>query len=168
LDAPDEAIVLYSVRVDSGIPADLAKELYDDAMRDINLLHDNQDEEEDGWLVTGRRAQIKTGFYIDGRKMYKKSAKVFLVINQLSVSLDRRVMVVRPNTGKRFQDDVYDKIHNKKWWKPCDSKTKVERALKIWKQEFDLADISSDEKYQFSCKGRHSNMMILTVGFAVA
>jgi len=164
LDAPDEAILLYNVRVDSGIPVDLAKRLYDDAMQDDNLLHGKDDGEQDGWLVTGRRAQIKTGFYIDSRKDWKKSAKVFLVINQSSVSLDTRVMVVRPNLGKRFQEasDVYDKIYNKKWWKPCNNKTKMDRALKIWKKEFDLADISNNETYQRSCKGRHSDMMILS------
>eukprot|EP00526_Cylindrotheca_closterium_P003038 CAMPEP_0113641530 /NCGR_PEP_ID=MMETSP0017_2-20120614/21801_1 /TAXON_ID=2856 /ORGANISM="Cylindrotheca closterium" /LENGTH=1621 /DNA_ID=CAMNT_0000552875 /DNA_START=20 /DNA_END=4885 /DNA_ORIENTATION=- /assembly_acc=CAM_ASM_000147 len=160
LDAPDEAILLYNVRVDSGIPADLAKELYDDAMKDDTLFGSNE-AEEDGWLKTGRRSQISTGFYIDSRNSYKKSPKVFLVINQSAVSLDKSVMVVRPNLGRRYKDvnEVYNNIHSWRNWKPCDD---IDKALKVWKKEFDLADIPSKEYYQSSCPGRHSNMMILS------
>lgn len=159
IDAPDEALLLYNVKVDSGIPADLAKELYEDAMKEISSF--GSEENEDGWLSTGRRGQIRTGFYIDRRKSYKATPKIFLVINQSSVSLDKRLMVVRPNLGRRYREvaDVYDKIYNQRLWKPCD----VDKALKIWKKEFELANCSRKHFYQFSCPGRHSKSVILSV-----
>ena len=39
----------------------------------------------------------------------------------------------------------------------------LDHAMPIWKREFDLADISADETYQFSCHGRHINVRCFLV-----
>lgn len=169
LDAPDEAVLLYEVRVDSGIPVEIAKGLYDDAMKQDNVHGGGNDGAgDDAWLSTGRRAQIKTGFYTDNRNFLKKTPKVFLVINQSNVSLDKSLMVVRPNLGRRFYSvtEVFNSISRKEW-KPCRTQAEIDRALKIWTKEFDLADIPRSDYYQQSCPGRHSTMMILSVSLSM-
>lgn len=68
-------------------------------------------------------------------------------------------VIIRPNlnrkTGKKY--DIREKLMN-----GVLASVTVDKAMKIWKKEFSLADISSDETYQFSCPGRHKEVRKLT------
>jgi hypothetical protein len=90
LKDPDESVLLYKVKVDSGIDSNRALGLYEDAVK------------EDGVTGRGQRDyEIKTGFYIDDRARWKKTPKVFLIIKQSNVTLSNTVLVIRPNIGRR-------------------------------------------------------------------
>ena len=160
--------MLYKVKIDSGIAAAQAQEIFEEAMKDDTLvpLVGEQEDDLDGFIVRERtkQVQIKTGFYIDERKTFKVTPKVFLVINKSEVSLNSNVLVVRPNLGKYYcgVSKVRKNIGLRRW-KFCETEAKVQRALQIWQKEFELADIPSSDKYQFSCPGRHSHRMILAV-----
>jgi hypothetical protein len=142
LDAPDERVLLYKVKVDSGIDVDQAREIYEDAMKDATVFGDGEDED-DGFIGKSRRTQIKTGFYIDRRQMFKKTPKVFLIINKLSVSLDSSIMVVRPNLGRRFKNvnEIYHQIHTKRQLQFCGTERKIQDAFRIWEKEFQVRSI---------------------------
>jgi hypothetical protein len=119
--------------------------------------------EEDGWYSGGRRgAQIKTGFYIDDRRLYDVTPKVFLVIKQNNDALSTSVLVIRPNLGRRFKNAnlLFNDIYTRRILRPCNN---IQQALKIWDKEFQLADIDSTSNYQFSCAGRHNESIILAV-----
>jgi hypothetical protein len=137
LDAPDERVLLYKVKVDSGIDVDQAREIYDDAMKDTTVFGNGEDED-DGFIGKSRRTQIKTGFYIDRRQTFKKTPKVFLIINKLSVSLDSSIMVVRPNLGRRYKNanEMYHQIHTNKRLKFCGTERQIQDAFRIWGKEF--------------------------------
>ena len=160
--------MLYKVKLDSGIDVDQAREIFEEAMKDDTLvtLVEEQEDDLDGFIVRGRtkQVQIKTGFYIDKRLEYKQTPKVFLVINKSEVSLNENVLVVRPNVGKKnYGVSKVRKNIGLRYWKLCKTEATVQRALQIWQKEFELADIPSSDKYQFSCRGRHSHRMILAV-----
>jgi hypothetical protein len=90
LKDPDESVLLYKVKVDSGIDSNRALGLYEDAVK------------EDGVTGRGQRDyEIKTVFYIDDRARWKKTPKVFLIIKQSNVTLSNTVLVIRPNIGRR-------------------------------------------------------------------
>ena len=156
LDDPDNCVLLYEVQVDSGIDATGALELYEDAIKDEKLRRSRKS----GSKGSRRKnKELQTAFYVDRRpKMFKATPKVFLVIKQESVG--KKVLVVRPNIGKKFKNsrDVQWDI-NAGVYKRCS----LSEALRIWETEFHLADIPANEKYQFSCYGRHSKKMILGV-----
>lgn len=130
-------MLLYRVKVDSGIAVDQAKEIFDDAMNDATIIGSTE-HDDDGFIGIGCRSQINTGFYIDRRSYLKKTPKVFLVINKSSVSLDKKIVVIRPNQGRGSKElrGLYNDIHVKKVLKFCDTEAKIEEALRLWDKEF--------------------------------
>jgi len=63
-EAKEESVLVYSVIIDQGMSSDTALELYNEAI----LQADDQ------------KGLIKTGFYIDGRTLFKQCPPVYLVI----------------------------------------------------------------------------------------
>ena len=163
--APDERVLLYRVITDTGIEPKKAKELYEDAIRDSRDVPDDPNIEE-GFIGKGRRYAVKTGFYIDDRKNFKKTAKVFLIIQ---LGDGEHVLSIRPNIGRKTvkSRDIFDQIHGTglkaKSLKLCKTQASVEKALRIWETEFNMADIPETEDYQFSCRGRHQETTVLVV-----
>lgn len=62
-EAKDESLLVYSVEIDQGMSSDTALELYDEAIQ-----------------ADDQRGQVKTGFYIDKRTLFKQCPPVYLVI----------------------------------------------------------------------------------------
>ena len=116
------------------------------------------------------RHEIVTGFYTDSRHYYRVTPKVFLIINSgkyggphfafyllfshffnwnliLGAQSDSCV-VIRPNLGRKteWKDSI-----RKKLTAGSLAAVSVEQAMQIWNREFDLADKSADESYQFLC-----------------
>lgn len=152
LDAPDERVLLYKVKVDSGIDVDQAREIYDDAMKDTTVFG-NAENEDDGFIGKSRRTQIKTGFYIDRRQSFKKTPKVFLFINKLSGSFDSSIMAVRPNLGRRYKtaNEIYRQIHTNRGLDFCGTERKMQDAFRIWENEFRVSKIYPDNSVD-SCQ----------------
>ena len=171
LDAPHESVQLYTVQADTGITATAAQELLRDHQRGIN---DGQEPEEQEASPGAKRGfgmnsasawSIKSGFYIDDRPIFQETAKVFLILADPELAkLSGKVTQVRPNTGiaQVKSSDIEEKIRYKRTLKLCKTKAQLERALKAWTTEFDLADIAYEETYQFSCPGRIRESRVLT------
>ncbi len=171
LDAPHESVQLYTVQADTGITATAAQKLLSDHQQGIN---DGQEPEEQeaspgatrGFGMNSASAwSIKSGFYIDDRPIFQETAKVFLILADPELAkLSGKVTQVRPNTGiyQVTASDIETKIRYKRTLKLCKTKAQIERALKAWTTEFDLADIAYEETYQFSCPGRIRESRVLT------
>eukprot|EP00980_Cylindrotheca_fusiformis_P014949 scaffold4095_cov117-Cylindrotheca_fusiformis.AAC.6 len=139
LVAPDESLLLYRVKVDTGISADQAKELYDDAMKDETLGRNNE-LADDGFIGRRGRKHIKTGFYIDRDERLKLTPKVFLIINRSLVSMVSSIAVIRPNVGRKYQDadSIRLKLRNFKF---CSTKGQIRQALQFWEKEFQIPNV---------------------------
>jgi len=104
--------------------------------------------------------RIRSGFYIDDRDYLRKQPdslgrKVFLII--FAGNFADKVLVIRPNTGKRIlaKHNVDNLLHK---LRRCND---TNEALELWDAEFNLADIPYEEKYQFSCHGRHKHTTVI-------
>ena len=87
----------------------------------------------------------------DNTKYRQTGEKVYLLVKPSNVTREPQCLVFRPNLGKRIMTQP-----------PRGTFVRdIESAEKIWKKEFKLADIPSDEFYQYSCPGRHSKKTIL-------
>ena len=173
IDAKQQRLFVYTVKRDAGVDSETAKRLYDEAIKDERCQTENG-----GWISTGDevsigsrsiapKRKIKTGFYIDdgvrcGRKSFLDATpKVFLYITSDSPSMQGKVLRVRPNDGRAIDTEQY--VEDNMWkYKACKTEQEIERALKLWDKEFELADIPNKRNYQFSCPGRHAETVVLT------
>ena len=172
LEAPRESVQLYTVQADTGISATEAQKMLEDHLEGTNVDDQEQEEERDspgvrrGFGMNSASAwTIKSGFYIDDRDIFKETPKVFLILaDPETAKLSGKVTQVRPNTGavQVKAHEVEDRIRYKRTLKPCKTKAQLERALKVWTTEFDLADIPYEDTYQFSCPGRKKESRVLT------
>ena len=131
LEAKDEHVLLYKVKVDRGMDAETAMQLYEE----VNSVTDND---------------IKSGFYLDCRAGLRVP-RVFLVINQRSSD---KCIIVRPNVGKKMwkKEAVRNNLIDGEYsLTPCND---INQAMAAWKKEFDLADRPMSESYQKFCYGR--------------
>lgn len=183
LDAMDERLYMYTVKRDAGVDVDTARRLYEEAITDQggaqDSSNDNGNDNNGGilggnWLSTSRRStngrghNIKTGFYIDrgwrpknygrGEYRYLKIDKVFLYISSDTPLMKNKVLRVRPN-GK---DVVFAGDQKLTHLDYCKTPTEIENALKAWQKEFEMADCPSNELYQKTCYGRHTDTRVLT------
>mmetsp|Transcript_6956 Transcript_6956/g.13000 ORF Transcript_6956/g.13000 Transcript_6956/m.13000 type:complete len:341 (-) Transcript_6956:736-1758(-) len=167
LGAKDDRVFLYKVVQDRGTSTETAMELYNDAKDDASIPASRNE-----WNRRGQRLQIVSGFYTDSRGFLKVTPKVFLIINPGAHS--DQCITIRPNVGRRTVSK-YDV--RKKLMEGNLASVGAGQAMKIWKREFELSDIPFDEKYQFSCNGRHMvsyifagsivpilNKMLITLG----
>jgi len=171
LDAPHESVQLYTVQADTGISATAAQELLSDHQQSINAGREPEEQEASPGAMRGfgmnsaSAWSIKSGFYIDDRPIFQETAKVFLILTDPELAkLNGKVTQVRPNTGiaQVKAHDIEEKIRYKRTLKLCETKALLERALKAWTTEFDLADIPYEETFQFSCPGRIKESRVLT------
>ena len=104
INAVDETIYLYKIKIDLGIDVVSAKILYLDAIKDEES-HATKGNgysthvENDGW-ISSQKVQIKQGFYIDDR--YEVTPKVFLYTNlskETNSVQENKMMQIRPNLG---------------------------------------------------------------------
>lgn len=158
LEAEDESVFFFKVNVDTGIESSTAMELYNEANSGSD---DTTEGQENGWF-SRVRTEITNGFYIDDRSSWKITPKVFLFIKSKNSTFGDKVLVVRPNLGKRLKDarPIKDGIF-KGLYKHCATEKKVREALNIWDTEYGLADIPSTQTYQFSCPGRRTESMVM-------
>jgi len=150
LRAKDDRVQIYKVAQDQGTSPETAMELYND------VKNDDVPTSRNGWHSSGRQMTIVSGFYTDSRRrFFKVTPKAHLIINPGAQS--DLCIVIRPNIGRRTvgKDILKDKIMGGSL-----SSVRVDQAMKIWKKEFELADISASETYQFSCPGRHKESYI--------
>ena len=158
LEAKDERVLLYKVKVDRGMDTETALQLYNEAVASDNDVHSSlaSIRTPSGF----RLVNIKSGFYID-RRHDLKVPRMFLIINQGRVS--NKCVVVRPNEGNKTwkKEDVWNTLLNGKYYKlvPC---TNINQAMAAWKKEFDFADRPRSEEYQTYCKGRHAESFIFS------
>jgi len=177
-DAMAERLYMYSVQRDSGVDVETAKRLYDEAIAGQGESGEGATSVDDGyhdinarngltWISRNNKQTIKTGFYIDqgwrtntsrGRHRYIKIPKVFLLITSDTPLMKNKVLRVRPN-GKEVTHVNNVKLTHLEC---CKSPEKIEEALKAWEREFKAADIPSNQEYQFSCCGRHTEVKVLT------
>ncbi len=75
LAAPDDRVLLYKVAQDQGTSPETAMELYNDAKGD------NVPTSRRSWNSRGSRLEVRSGFYVDRRHIYRVTPKVFLIIN---------------------------------------------------------------------------------------
>ena len=127
LDAPNERLLLYRVKVDKGIDTETAKSLYNEAMEAERGLNAN------GWVTKGE--ERKSGFYIDRERAI---TSIYLLLNQ-----GRNLGVYGPSTGKE--------IFTKNWGSFLTRCNDIEEALDTWRKEFEL-DLRKrhDEVFVFS------------------
>mmetsp|Transcript_13957 Transcript_13957/g.31770 ORF Transcript_13957/g.31770 Transcript_13957/m.31770 type:complete len:354 (-) Transcript_13957:129-1190(-) len=132
-EAKDESVLVHSVVIDRGMSSDAALKVYGEAIQ-----------------ADQRGSKIQTGFYIDGRALFKQCTPVYLVLSLGRTSPN--AVVVRPNDGRTcFNiDHVMSRFVQPSL--RCDDMAKVR---KTWDAEFALANIGSDEYYQKWSKGRH-------------
>ncbi|EJK64081.1 hypothetical protein THAOC_15220 [Thalassiosira oceanica] len=131
-EAKDESVLVHSVVIDRGMSSDAALKVYGEAIQ-----------------ADQRGSKIQTGFYIDGRALFKQCKPVYLVLSLGRTSPN--AVVVRPNDGRTcFNiDHVMSRFVQPSL--RCDDMAKVRKA---WDAEFAL-DIGSDDYYQKWSKGRH-------------
>mmetsp|Transcript_20487 Transcript_20487/g.41163 ORF Transcript_20487/g.41163 Transcript_20487/m.41163 type:complete len:1688 (+) Transcript_20487:177-5240(+) len=155
LVAKDERVLLYKVKVDSGITFDIALQMYEEAKDNGAVTPTNSG---DGWNTRGRSRVITTGFYCDSRNYLRGGKKVFLIINPGSHSAS--CIVLRPNSGRRLctKHNLRERIFSSNNLSPMGPT----QAKEIWDWEFAQADLPSTELYQFSCVGRHAEVFILS------
>lgn len=104
---------------------------------------------------------LSSFFQADDREwLYNKTEKVFFIHNPGPDS--EKCLVARPNTGKRLE---YKSSLNKKFSNGAftSNPISVQRAMEVWKTEYELADIPYSEKYQFSCPGRHRDEYVVSI-----
>ncbi|KAL7546737.1 hypothetical protein ACHAWF_010073 [Thalassiosira exigua] len=120
-----ENLQVFTIDVDQGMTFESALEIY----------RGERDDE---------RNKVKNGFYMERNRRIEK---VYLIINA-----GDKLMVVRPNVGKRVmtKQNIVRKIRYGVY-EPC---SEIE-ARDLWEKEFDLADILSTDQYQGGCPGRH-------------
>lgn len=150
LDAKDDRVLVYKVAQDQGTSAETAMELYNEAKDDTNVPTSRN-----GWIGRGQRIDISTGFYVDSRRIWKASPKVFLVINPGAQS--DGCITIRPNLGRR---NMAKGEFRKKLTEGTLTAVGVDEAMRIWQREFELADIPATEMYQLSCAGRHKESYV--------
>ena len=173
LAGKDDRVHLYTVAQDRGTSNETAMELYND------IKESNVPTSRGEWQRRGHRIEIVSAFYTDCRPYLRGGEKVFLIINPGKSSLfcsltivrssfphllshshvgahSNRCTVIRPNTGRytESKQSIREKLMDGK----LTPGVGVNEAMRIWKKEFELADISSHEEYQFSCKGRHQEV----------
>ncbi|KAL7545543.1 hypothetical protein ACHAWF_008893 [Thalassiosira exigua] len=154
LSAKEDRCLLYEVQQDQGTSPETAMELYNEVKDNTTS---NTATTSNGWMGRGRRFEIKSGFYVDRRFFCTVTPKVFLVLT--SAAQGNSVVTIRPNLGRRTVDyhDIKDKILGGSL-----GAVSVTEAMRIWKREFELSDISAHDKYQPSCPGRHKKAYIFT------
>ena len=126
---------------------------------------DSSDEGQ-GWVRSfhsnGRRRiiNIETGFYVDNRDYLKVTEKVFFIQNLGNQS--DKCLVARPNLGvyTEGKDSLKLKFNRGVFTR---NPVSVERAMEIWRREYDLADIPFSEYYQKSCRGRHRESYVVSL-----
>ena len=160
LDAKDERVHVYQVALDSGFTSEMALNMYNAAKTAEQQRSSHR--RRNGWLGRGVREEIESGFYLDQRDYLKQNGgygkKVFLVVNP--GAHNDKCIVVRPNSGRCMmaKHKIRTNLSDENWT----HMRNVDDALDVWNKEFDLADCSSSEKYQFSCAGRHGCNVIFT------
>lgn len=160
-DAPDELCYLYKIVVDTGIDSVTAWQLYEEAI----VRTDDESDEQSAKLSNNRNGHLqsrricKTGFYLDQRAYLENVPKVFLLILRAGFAFNEKVIIVRPNSGRRMMNKRDIKFSRLTY---CNSESMIKRAKEIWDRNFTLADIPSDESYQFSCYGRHHTKYVLS------
>jgi len=149
LAAKDDSVFVYQVAQDQGTSPETAMELYND------VKDDNVPTSRNEWNRRGQRLEIVSGFYTDSRRYYRVTPKVFLIINPGAHS--DSCITIRPNVGRRTVDKyaIREKLTGGDL-----ASVSINRAMEIWKREFELSDISANENYQFSCPGRHKESYI--------
>lgn len=130
----------------------LLSDIYNGAKNDNNPTSTNRNRHE--WVRRGIRIEIVSGFYVDGRN-YGKTSKVFLWINPGAHS--DHVVQIRPNTARKWIEKKVVRNWLQNGWF---TSTSVNDAQRLWKREFELADIPSGEFYQRSCYGRHKQSYV--------
>ena len=132
LAAKDERVYVYRVAVDSGITAEKALEMYNEA-KETELP---QPIGRNGWLGRGARVRIATGFYIDQRDYLSRRVgwygkKVFLVIDPGAHSTN--CIIVRPNIGRYMKSkyEIHEDIRDRNWT----LQGNVNRAMEVWERE---------------------------------
>eukprot|EP00984_Skeletonema_dohrnii_P005973 scaffold2118_cov125-Skeletonema_dohrnii-CCMP3373.AAC.2 len=164
LTAPNETVELYAIQQDKGLSPEKMMELYNE-VKDTNSSTDSiavdgnadSSDEGQGWVGSfrsnGRRRKtnIETGFYVDNRDYLTVTEKVFFIQNLGNQS--EKCLVARPNYGvyTESKDSLKLKFSRGVFRNPVS----VERAMEIWRREYNLADIPYSEYYQKSCRGRH-------------
>ena len=139
---------LYLVTTDRGMDYETALKLY------------NETKENEVSTVDFALDEIKSGFYIN--RPNKKVTRMLLIINQGHTS--DKCVVIRPNDGKKTLSR--DQVRESYFCRDQSTYINNDEAMKMWKEEFKLADCSASKKYQQHCKGRHAESYILT-GFIV-
>mmetsp|Transcript_21181 Transcript_21181/g.47283 ORF Transcript_21181/g.47283 Transcript_21181/m.47283 type:complete len:1771 (-) Transcript_21181:242-5554(-) len=162
VDAMYERLFLYTVRVDAGIDANMAKRMYDDAIADEGDHHgtviagDGYGNGDGTWYRRGQK-MIRTGFYVDNRP-YLRCPKVFLYINSDAPTMHKKILKVRPN-GRGI---VATSGQNVAFLQFCRTPAEIEGALEKWENEFKLADCPFEQNYMNNCHGRHDTSVVLT------
>ena len=156
LEAKDERVLLYKVKVDRGMDAETALQLYNEAVASDNGVHSSVVSIDTPFGVS--QVIIKSGFYID-RRNDLEVPRVFLIINQGGVS--DKCVVVRPNMGKKTwkNEAVWSTLLHGKYYQ-LELCSDINQAMAAWKKEFDLADRPESETYQRYCYGRHAESFI--------
>jgi len=160
LEAKDERVLLYKVKLDRGMDAETASQLYKEAVAsDTETISSATNIGAGGFFGVGQVRIIKSGFYIDRRREFKEVPRMFLIINQGRAS--NKCVVVRPNEGKKTfpKEFVWNKLLH---GDACQLTlcTDINQAMVTWKKEFDLADRPENERYQRYCYGRHTESCI--------
>ncbi|KAL7553446.1 hypothetical protein ACHAWF_017186 [Thalassiosira exigua] len=175
LSAKDDRVLLYEywlslnawfvllsaidvkVEQDQGTSPETAMELYNEVKDDNAAASTGNDNSGDRWIGRGRRLEITSGFYVDSCHYFRVTPKVFLIIS--SGTQSNYVISIRPNIGRRSvpYKFIRDAIQGGNY-----RAVSVTEAMRTWKREFEPADISSNEEYQFSCRGRHKKAYIFT------
>jgi hypothetical protein len=174
LTAPNETVELYAIQQDKGLSPEKMMELYND-VKDTNSGSDSIDvdtgnadssDEGQGWVGSfhsnGRRRRIitiETGFYVDNRDYLTVTEKVFFIQNLGNQS--DKCLVARPNYGvyTESKDSLKLKFNRGVFTR---NPVSVERAMEIWRREYNLADIPYSEYYQKSCRGRHRESYVVS------
>ena len=166
LTAPNETVELYSVQQDKGMSPEDAMKMYNELKESIDT--ENEDTVVDvtdssnqgqGWFGSyrsRRKFDIQTGFYVDNRDYLTVTEKVFFIHSDPKAE---KCLVARPNTGKKLElkTSLKKKFNNGAFSKRPVS---VERAMKIWEREYELADCPYSDQYQVSCPGRHEESYV--------
>lgn len=88
-----------------------------------------------------------------------KSAKVFFIQNH--DNQNDKCVVARPNLGiyTESKDSLRTKFNRGAFTR---NPVSVQRAMKIWEREYELANIPYSDFYQKSCRGRHKESYVVS------
>lgn len=141
-EAENERILVYRVKVDSGMNSETA----------LNLYNEAKDSE------GGEECQtVESGFYIDRRQdVFEEVPRIFLILR----SSREKCIVIRPNRGKKTFSQLWVKVGLLDGPAKLSLCTDVSQAVEIWKKEYELADRPSNERYQRYCYGRHEERFV--------